>query len=277
MYRCDCGRFEFAVFELDGKKYCPGCAPPCDHCGKAVGDGRAYFYRGKFWHENCYEIVRPRCHVCGLVIDDQFFETSWGNLCKKCYNPQNACFTCNRQLLPDKALRLADYRVSCPTCAATAVYRVDKSLVLEIKRYLRWFPDQHITFGTVDLARLYELRLPINGTALGSCLTLMQGARSGLRAVNHRIMILFGLPHEICMATLVHELFHAWLHENVPINRYAEAETEWLCEQMALNFLQAIRAQDHWLKKVKTSRDRYPKISGLKSRGQDTIVRSLLR
>ena len=277
MYRCDCGRFVFDLLNLGEKKYCADCAPHCELCGRTVGVGVTYVMAEKFFCEACYPAVQPRCYVCSRSIDDKYHETPWGNVCQNCFRPERVCFTCGVQLKAGQELRLADYRVSCPTCAATAVYKVDKSLVLEVKRRLRWFPRKHISFGTVDVRKLHELRPVKSGTLLGMCQTITAQTLTCVHVVKHQILILFGLPREICEASLVHELFHAWIHENVPIDRYTEAETEWLCEHMAFNFLRSIKAQDHWIRRIESSRDQYPEVRDLKNHGQETIVRFLKR
>ena len=277
MYRCDCGQFSFVVFELGGRTYCPRCAPHCERCGRPVGAGVTYVQDEKFFCEACYPAVQPRCYVCARLINSQYHQTNWGNVCQDCFRPELVCFTCGIQLKAGKELRLADYRVSCSICAATAVYTVDKSLVLEVKRRLRWFPRKHIGFGTVDVRQLHAMRRPLVGTAMGLCETLSHKNHLRSSVIRHRILILFGLPREMCQASLVHELFHAWIHENVPSGRYSEAETEWLCEHMAFNFLRSIKAQDHWIRRIESSRDQYPEVCGLKNRGQETIVRSLKR
>lgn len=277
MYKCDCGRCVLEIFELGGKRYCFFCMPHCARCDRPIGAGTTYIRAGKFFCEACYPAVQPHCYVCARPIDREYHQTNWGNVCHKCYRPELACFTCGIQSRVGKELRLADHRVSCPTCAATAVYKVDKDLVCEVKRRLLWFPRKHITFGTVDVRKLHEMRPVKRGTILGMCQTITARALTYVDVVNHQIWILFGLPRAMCEAALVHELFHAWIHENVPPGRYSEAEMEWLCEHMALKYLRAVKAQEHWIKRIEDSRDQYPEVRGLKNRGQDTIVRSLRR
>ena len=217
------------------------------------------------------------CYVCLKSIVGRYYVTEWGLVCERCYQPQNACFTCGRQMNAAAVLRLADSRVCCADCAATAVYKVDENLVLAVKRRLPWFPRKHINFGTVDVRQLHAMVKVKNGTAMGLCNTTLMHLLTYVTVLHHRILILFGLPREMCQAALVHELFHAWIHENVPPGRHSEAEVEWLCEHMAFNFLRSTQAQDHWIKKVEGSRDQYPEVPGLKSCGAETIVRSLKR
>lgn len=247
MYKCDCGRCVFEIFELSGKKYCALCAPRCQCCDEPIRAGVYYV------------------------------KTEWGIVCPNCFNPALICFTCGIQLKAGNELRLADHRVSCAACAATAVYRVDKDFVCAVKRRLAWFPRKHITFGTVDVRKLHEMRPVKSGTILGMCNTITMQVLTYVSVVRHQIWILFGLPRAMCEASLVHELFHAWIHENVPPGRYSEPEMEWLCENMAFKYLRAVKAQDHWLKRIESSRDQYPEVPGLKSHGQETIVRFLKR
>ncbi len=67
------------------------------------------------------------------------------------------------------------------------------------------------------------------------------------KAINHEIIILFGLPQQYCLAILTHELFHAWLHENIDQNKLSPQDTEWLCDFMAWHILKAIKSAPYWI------------------------------
>ncbi|MBT5338080.1 protein DA1 [Candidatus Falkowbacteria bacterium] len=205
-----------------------------------------------------------KCCLCRNKINGRYFNTDQGAVCKGCHDPRFQCFTCHSQMAPNDVMHLADYRVICPTCSIDAVFQIDQSIINGVSRILHlhsWFPRKPIEYRVVDLNTLgiiTKRNRNRGSTTLGNCLTkYIQPFLGKTEVTNHLISILFGLPLDVHRAILVHELFHAWLHEFVSQDEVSGDDAEWLCDNMALHYLIQIKANPKWIEQTKYSRDRY--------------------
>ena len=197
------------------------------------------------------------CHVCFHPVKRKLYETSTGKmLCVACMRRNRNCFACDAMTGKDKAMRFSDGRYVCAECARSAVYEFSVEWLAKIKRHLEWFPKMPVEFKIVSRQTLPKRRrrTPLN---FGQSKSFYESHGRQLLIVSHEIEILIGLPVALFEAIVVHELFHAWLHENFAVGIMNRDEEEWLCEHMALLYLRACHAKKPWRKVVQTRREQY--------------------
>ena len=200
------------------------------------------------------------CYVCGERIFGQYYEDGHGNFCRNCHRPEIKCFTCGKQSAAGKEMRLADFRVICPSCYTDAIFTIEQRVIHELELTLKksgWYPIGKIIFEVVDLPQLARISGNSNQTVLGTCNTDICFRLNIKISVEHRVSVLFGLPKDSFYCSLAHELFHAWLNEMVDRNTFSPEETEWLCEHASYLFAREKSLDEFWIKKVLAGRDSY--------------------
>ncbi|MEK7159614.1 MAG: hypothetical protein AAB575_02110 [Patescibacteria group bacterium] len=209
------------------------------------------------------------CYVCDQTINGQYYKDDHGQLCFNCHEPKVKCFTCGKQLAVGKEMRLADYRVTCPVCYAEAVFAIEQEFVSGLEKILKrsgWYPSGKIIFEIVDLPRLMIENGNSSRTMLGTCNTNVCFNLNVRVSIEHRVRALFGLPRTLFICTLTHELFHAWLNENIDRNVFSAEETEWLCEHGSYLFALEMKFDEFWIRKVVSSRDSFQVDSSFKNK-----------
>jgi len=197
------------------------------------------------------------CHVCFHPVKRKLYETSTGKmLCVACMRRNRNCFACDAMTGKDKAMRFSDGRYVCAECARSAVYEFSVEWLAKIKRHLEWFPKMPVEFKIVSRETLprRRRRTPLS---FGQSKSLYESHGRQLLIVSHEIEILIGLPVALFEAIVVHELFHAWLHENFAVGIMKRDAEEWLCEHLALLYLRACHAKKPWRKVVQARREQY--------------------
>ncbi|OGF35019.1 hypothetical protein A2482_01290 [Candidatus Falkowbacteria bacterium RIFOXYC2_FULL_48_21] len=218
------------------------------------------------------------CHVCFHPVKRKLYETSTGKmLCVACMRRNRNCFACDTLTVKDKALRFSDGRYVCSECARKAVYEINAKRFAAIKGRLAWAPKMPVKFKIVSRETLprRRRRTPLN---FGQSKALYESHGRQLLIVSHEIEILIGLPVVLFEAIVVHELFHAWLHENFAVGIMNRDEEEWLCEHLALLYLRACRAKKPWRKVVQARREQYrfKRADEFKERTQKQVIKQLL-
>lgn len=177
----------------------------------------------------------------------------------------------------DKALRFSDGRYTCPACAKAAVYEITTARLAKVKQHLAWFPLVPVEYKIASRETLpkRQRRMPLS---FGRCKPVCEMHGRQQLVVSHEVEILVGLPATLHEAILVHELFHAWLHENFPEGAIRHRAAEWMCEQMSLLYLRASRAKTPWRRVVKARRDQYrfSLAAEFKEKTQEQIIETLL-
>jgi len=197
------------------------------------------------------------CRVCLEPVKRTTYKTGLGKtVCAGCVRQYRNCFACDEFVDKERALRFSDGRYVCSECARGAVYEFDAKQLAKIKRRLAWFPEMPIAYKVVSKETLPKRRrrTPLN---LGRSKPICENHGNQLLIVSHEIEILIGLPRELHEAIVVHELFHAWLHEHFTDEMLDKKDAEWLCSHMSLLYLRACRAKKPWRKIIKAGREQY--------------------
>ena len=177
------------------------------------------------FHAECF-----RCMVCakGFVGGERFQLDPWGGLSHLHHGKAlSSCGSCSRFFVRSKAKPaqlFADGRVSCETCFQDGILdqRLLEKVLLRIKPVMRELglsePKGSLSLHMVDQNILSREALKINarGNLRGLTLTKYKvvGQRGQVRATfDHKIYVLYGLPHIECVSVLAHEWAHVWLNE----------------------------------------------------------------
>jgi hypothetical protein len=201
-------------------------APPstkaCGHCGRDVA-GRVIEYKHVLYHPECYEKVGPKCGVCAKTLLGPVVRASAGggpSYHQECWKASPSCDGCGRpaRTATQPGKRLTDGRVSCPTCAATAVHDEGEaeSILSQARADL---------IRLLGLERLDDVDVPVRLVARDELLrragreladpdlkafTQIEERVEGdrLRSRTFEIHVLYGLPRMTLLGVLAHELFH---------------------------------------------------------------------
>jgi len=224
-----------------------------------------------YYHQECYEKIALRCSICKEIINGSYYETKHGHVCEKCYDPKICCFSCGRQLQQNTMLRLGDCRVICANCNLTTVYQIENEHLDIIKKFFALFGcsvKRGLFIQIVDYPQLCKLSTQkVRGTRLGICKTIFCKGGNFKTVTKHDIFILYGLPLGQYLGTLAHEMFHAWLNENVRYNsRISDDDMEWLCESIASEVLRNYITDQFWCNYFRESRENYQATTSLKNR-----------
>lgn len=103
------------------------------------------------------EETEPHCYVCQKICEGKYFVTFWGNVCQKCYQPKWQCVSCGKQLREKEILKLADNRIICSECFATAVFQIRDDIISSVLSKLAKFGikiEKPISYKVIDLLEL---------------------------------------------------------------------------------------------------------------------------
>tara|TARA_B100000242_G_scaffold156188_1_gene111641 strand:- start:288 stop:1340 length:1053 start_codon:yes stop_codon:yes gene_type:complete len=177
------------------------------------------------FHASCF-----RCMVCekGFVGGERFQRDPWGGMAHLSHGKSlESCGSCSKFFVRNKANPrqfFDDGRVSCETCIQDGV--LDQALLEQvlqrIKPVMRELglaePKGSLALHMVDRNLLNREALKINarGNLRGLTLTKYKVVGRGSRTsatFDHKIFVLYGLPHVECVSVLAHEWAHVWLNE----------------------------------------------------------------
>lgn len=200
------------------------------------------------------------CYVCQNPIFGRYCKTKWGNVCETCFNPKLICFSCGQQLTEKGILRLADFRTTCPFCAASAIFHLDTNLISEVVFALQKLDieiQKPTSYHLVDLIELKkESYSSSKVTELGFCKTIFRPKSSeAFEIIEHQISILFGLPYQMTQGALAHELFHAWIAENCFFPTLTLAEIEGSCEYIAYQLHLFLKHDSLWAFRIEEEKN----------------------
>jgi len=213
----------------------------CD-CGRSAR--QIFTLNNVTYCDFCVNSRAPKCSVCSQpLIGNNTVECDGSLYHSQCYDSiALKCCLCRNKI-------------------NGRYFNTDQGAVSRILHLHSWFPRKPIEYRVVDLNTLgiiTKRNRNRGSTTLGNCLTkYIQPFLGKTEVTNHLISILFGLPLDVHRAILVHELFHAWLHEFVSQDEVSGDDAEWLCDNMALHYLIQIKANPKWIEQTKYSRDRY--------------------
>ena len=192
-----------------------------------------------------------RCVVCGVALVDRVYiftdrvTEEKKQLCPDCVNLTKSCFRCGIPVKKDYT-EIADGRVLCDRDAKDAVLddKEAREIITEVENALERlftrftsFPSTNVQTAVVDRVNLQAL-LALPGGNDYSCPNVLgytQWATNNGRVI-HKISLMSGLPRGEIKAVCAHELSHAWVHDNVSIERrraLAGDAHEGFCELVA--------------------------------------------
>lgn len=219
-----------------GRFYCPSCheasfAPRCGVCHLPIS-GRFFQHEGQTVHEKCYlKHVAEKCAICNGGLAGKIILDAWGNKFHEAhlrqFPPCDSCGRCTAPPISDGSARLADGRISCTACLATAIRRdadarpryeaiarqlaawgvvVEEDIPLKLvgrgELAARLAKVGHrMRKGTYGFTHM-ETRFEIDSSRLVP--------RREITDQNACIYILHSLPAELFDGAVAHEIGHAW-------------------------------------------------------------------
>jgi hypothetical protein len=219
--------------EHQGQPYHPKCyaesfAERCAICHKPIM-GRYIKKDGHSYHEECYRNkLAEKCAVCGGGLVGKFFIDPWGNKYHAAHQSQCPnCEYCGRVISPATTgggYTYGDGRSICMLCYKTQISGNAKArpLVEEVRAKLaEWGIEVPASAAPVNLVDRGTLRNLLRRTGhpggpnvngFTSVLTEKQGNHIVKREMG--VYVLYGMPKELFMGTLAHELIHVWINLN---------------------------------------------------------------
>lgn len=204
-----------------------------------------------------------RCAVCQFLITDKHFWFSGPALaekqpvCETCAKIETRCSLCGLPV-KDNSYKLADGRWLCRTDFNAGIFTQAEALrsYEETRRELQGIlsgtgilPGANITVALADATQIKKLNQAFpsdhdDRSLLGLTRTRIFAERPPDRRYQHSIHLLSGLGPARLAAVCAHEYTHAWMHENVPVDRDLNHDTvEGFCELVAYKLMAARREE----------------------------------
>ncbi|MBS2037707.1 hypothetical protein JST97_22175 [bacterium] len=233
--------------------------PDCPYCERAIlpDDGITHYFEDddelstttSYCHA-CAE-GKPLCVVCSLPI---FAETSRPGYCPRCILERKFCLHCQRDC--SEHYIIVPEGIFCPSCCPCDTCRAIGVELLEGRCRFCWASQVSTLQEGLDLyPAAYEFLHEVMGLSLTRVpelkLTLEQpevrvrqysralpgGGPGGLHSSEGWIWVKGDYPDHLCVLVLVHELAHAWQHENCPplSDELTEGFAVWMQYQCALH------------------------------------------
>jgi hypothetical protein len=197
------------------------------------------------------QAATDRCAVCGVPLVDRVFimtdrvTEERKQICPDCANLPKTCFRCGIPVKKDYT-EIADGRVLCERDTKDAVLDDEEArqIIAEVQNALERlfarftsFPSTNVQTAVVDRVNLQSL-LALPGGNDYSCPNVLGYTQSITNegTLVHKISLMSGLPRGEIKAVCAHELSHAWVHDNVAIERrraLAQDAHEGFCELVA--------------------------------------------
>ena len=174
-----------------------------------------------------------KCAICGkdfgqlvYIFTDKVVNEK-KRLCGDCAALAEVCFVCGLPVRTNYT-KLPDSRLLCERDAKNAILDDDEAkqicedtrdtLDRLFSRFLS-FPSTNLTIGVVDRINLLQLfRVPGNDFECPNVLGYIQ-CKTNRTKIGYEISLLGGLPRSEFKAVCAHELTHAWVFQNVPVER----------------------------------------------------------
>jgi hypothetical protein len=189
---------------------------------------------------------QARCALCEKRIIGNYYQLRglMELYCEECHQRQPKCFYCGKPFLPKNhssphppsPVGQGDHPV-CPACTTTQIHTVTQAteIAMKVQRWLTWnlkmnFPVTIRWSFTNDLTQ--EAQVPLSG----------QSREMGIfvrSADQYKVCILKGLPRELLIETIAHELAHVWTAENAPPQQtlfLKEGFAQWVAAKVLTHF-----------------------------------------
>ncbi len=205
----------------------------------------------------CSAWADPKCACCGRFITDETVyelndraEGGKATICGDCVNLPRHCALCQLPV-KDGYKEVGDGRFLCARDAQVAVLEPERvrRILADIRPELDRFYARFLTLPRTNVVLNIENQVHMDQVLQSpgferQCPYLYGYARSLLMANtrwDHTIGILSAMPKSRLIGVYVHELAHAWLKENVSVERkLAQKAVEGFCELMAYRFLESL-------------------------------------
>ena len=198
-----------------------------------------------------------QCATCGEKNLETFF---WLNsaalperlaVCPACMQLPTQCSICRLPVKQD-CLKLEDGRLLCPLHArdavvtprdARAVFQEAKREVIRVLRGCGTTPDRNITLVLVaGVPELETLARSGGADKVRAGLTGLTRTERAAGDYQHTVYLLGGLPRARLMAVSAHEYTHAWINENLPLERNLDSTNlEAFCELAACRVMRDLK------------------------------------
>lgn len=246
------GSYFVAKNDPDVKGFCETCTenrPTCALCG--LPHAVLYEYDKQYVCTFCLKTA-DKCTACQAPILGKYYEVEYqtGRFCRLCFENRPHCDFCARPIASG-GKRLADNRLSCASCSATAVRTMEKAVDLTaqmvqfMEAKMRMTVQMPYDFLIVDTPQMALL----SGTKVSSPKTDPYGLKAqqelGLfssyikaEAPRCAISILSELPQSAFMETVAHEYAHLWQFEQNPDlenNQIREGFAQWAAAKWLLH------------------------------------------
>lgn len=208
----------------------------CSKCKKPI-EGEFAENEGKYFHPECYvDEFNPKCDVCGLPLEGEYFQDMYGNKYHEKHLHENKrCDNCDRLIcerITGGGYSFPDGRSICNKCYSDAVpsNSVFNFLLTKVINELRSMginlPQNKIEIQPVDRIGLKRAaKSSYNDRLKGFCNIENRETTFGLSTTKHfsaTIYVLNKIPADYVEATIAHELMHVWIDQNTKKNHSSE-------------------------------------------------------
>ncbi|MBL9170377.1 MAG: hypothetical protein JNN07_21760 [Verrucomicrobiales bacterium] len=193
------------------------------------------------------------CAICGeRSFGDMYFmkdkvRSSKVVVCERCAKLPQRCSSCGLPVFVGGKV-LSDNRSLCAVDmplavldqdVAVAIYEDVKRDLFSLMNGLGVLPDRNITVRLVDQRQLARVFAGIPTAHPDASLQgVTRTRRFSKEGLEHEIFLCLGLPRNRLAAVAAHEYAHAWVHENVPVERVLDRDTvEAFCELAAFEVM----------------------------------------
>ena len=202
-----------------------------------------------------------RCAICDKLLVKTIYTVhdkvthSKLFICYDCAICSDECYICG---LPVRAnpTRLADGRILCARDAKTAV--LDESKAKEIcetikdtldRKFSRFMalPSTNVTVALVDRVDLFDEYAVVGSDFECPDILGYIHSRTNRHGLDHSISLMSALPLAEFEATCAHEYAHAWVFENVPLERRKRLSRdahEGFCELIAYSLMDSLHEEE---------------------------------
>ena len=222
----------------------------CAKCNKTI-NGEYVKNEGKFYHPQCYtEEFIPKCDVCGLPLDGEYFQDLFGNKYHEKHIQENKrCDNCDRLIsknITGGGYSFSDGRSLCNLCYNDAVpsNSVFDFLLTKVSNELRSMginlPQNKIKIKAVDRSGLKDAAKSNYTERLkGFCNIENTEQTFGIKKIKNfsaTIYVLNKIPADYVESTIAHELMHVWIDQNTSKNHTSEL-VEGSCNFISYKYL----------------------------------------
>ena len=220
---------------------CESAAPRCTGCKVpyATRQLEPAGADGSLWCRECLART-PRCSLCKSPVSGTYFQIEHqpGLWCAACWHGKEHCGLCQAPMLAPARV-YPDGRRLCAGCEQTSVHGAQAhwELASRAAGEIESFLGAPLAIPPIQVVNLDQLNVAVADMGRhreGAAATAIH--ELGMFRVRGRaqeILVLDGLPEDLAMETMAHELAHAWLHQHVPGERQPVLEegfAQWVAE-----------------------------------------------